>query len=575
MQPIGINLAGEALTPASLLSTAREAFYRGDFDACLSQLDGLASPSPAESCEATLLRARTLIRMQRFAEVVELLGPTLETFVTVDEACTARMLHAAAVSRTPDNLERGQALLEDVASAAETLRAHRAIRGEIAYMLAFVHWMKREHQLVLRYALDAEKAQADVISVRAASLRGYVAEAKERYPEALRLFRSALDAYRWCRERDADLIERIVVQIAALEAALRSATIAGTHTLPAEIGRVGGGTAAGVPGVFRMETAALDAWLFAFDGDRGAAYRSVRIAHVLAPDDRWRVWALAHRAKISAAFDDHAWATEFAAEALELSEGLDWNATDGEERLGLLHLAEVLAQTDPPAAVHVFERYEALTSRPDRALLLHDDVRLWVLEEFVRGLVLRARGNMVDAWRAFKGVHEQAKRVGLVWRATLALIELDATPVSGRPRGDHYLQTAALLVRDHFPHSFLGRRLGRWALVPSDPVAAGLSRQPREVLREILTGKNPKEIAAELSLSEDTIKHYVKTLFAAFGVHSTPQLIVACYRRGIGDPSWWSRLDGPNQLPIPGERPADESMALPAWTSRQAQKRSG
>ena len=554
MQPIVFNPAGDVHTPASPLTIARDAFYRGDFDACLEALDGLASPSPAECCEATLLRARTMIRTQHFAEVVALLGPVLETFATVDEACTARMLHAAAVSRTPGNLERGRVLLEEIAGAAETLHAHRAIRGEIAYMLAFVYWMKREHQEVLRYALAAEKARADVISVRAASLRGYVAEADQRYLEALRLFRFALDAYRSCRERDADLVERIVVQIAALETALRSAAVGGTHALPPEIGRIGDGTAAGVPSVFRMETAALDAWLFAFDGDRAGAYRSVRVAQALAPDARWRVWALAHRAKISAAFDDAAWAADFAAEARELSEDLDWNATDGEERLALVHLAEVLAQTDPLAAVQVFERYEALTSRPDRALLLHDDVRLWVLEEFVRGLVLRARGDVAGAWRAFKGVHEQAKRVGLLWRATLALIELDATPVAGRPRGDHYLQTAALLVREHFPHSFLARRLGRWALVPHDPVAAGLARQPREVLREILTGKNPKEIAAELSLSEDTVKHYVKTLFGAFGVHSTPQLIVACYRRGIGDPSWWSVLDVPNPLPIPGER---------------------
>ncbi len=561
MQPIGFNVTGDALAPAALISTARDAFHRGDHQTCLDRLERLISPTPSEQCEATLLRARSLIRMQRFTEAVVLLEPALESFATVDEACTARMLHAAALSRTPDNLERGQALLEEIASAAETLRAHQAVRGEIAYMLAFVHWMKREHAAVLKYAALAEKARAHAISVRAASLRGYVAEADERYPEALRLFRLALDAYRTCRERDADLLERIVVQIAALETALRSAAVGGTHALPAELGRGGDGTASG-PGVLRMETAALDAWLFAFDGDRDGAYRSVRVAHALAPDDRWRVWALAHQAKISAAFDDRAWAAEFAAEARELSEGLDWNATDGEERLALLHLAEALAQTDPLAAVRVFERYEGLTSRPDRALLLHDDVRLWILEEFVRGLVLRVRGDMVGAWRAFKGVHGQAKRVGLLWRATLALIELDATPVAGRPRGDCYLQTAALLVRENFPRSFLARRLGRWAQVPSDPIAAGLARQPREVLRQTLSGKNPKEIAAELSLSEDTVKHYVKTLFGAFGVHSTPQLIVACYRRGIGDPSWWSRLDSPNPPPIPGERAVEPPAKL-------------
>ncbi len=553
MQPTGLDAAGDALVPADILITARDAFDRGEFDACLSLLDGLASPSPAEHRGALLLRARTLIRVWRFADAVALLAPELDAFVTVDDSCTARMLYAAAVSRTPGNLERGQTLLEEIALAAQTLRAQHVVQAEIAYLLAFVHWMKREHELVLKYAVIAEQARTHIVSVRATALRGYVAEANERYPEALRLFRFALAAYRSCPERDADLVERIVVQIAALESSLRSAAITGTHALPPEIGRAASGTVA-VPSVSRMETAALDAWLFAFDGDRRNAYRSVRTARMLAPDDRWRVWALAHCAKISAAFDDHGWAAEFADESRELCERQDWNATDGEERLALLDLTEALVRTDPVGAVNVFGRYEALTSSPDRALLLHDDVRLWILEEFVRGLVLRERGDTAAAWRAFKGVYEQAKRVGLLWRATLALIELDATPMIGRPRGDHYLQTAALLVRDHFPRSFLARRLGRWALVPHDPVAAGLARQPREVLREILTGKNPKEIAADLSISEDTVKHYVKTLFAAFGVHSTPQLIIACYRRGIGDPSWWSRLETDNPLPIPGER---------------------
>lgn len=59
----------------------------------------------------------------------------------------------------------------------------------------------------------------------------------------------------------------------------------------------------------------------------------------------------------------------------------------------------------------------------------------------------------------------------------------------------------------------------------------------------VLTGRNPKEIAARMRLSEDTVKGYMKTLFRAFAVNSTPQLLVACYDRGIGSPSWWNVLD--------------------------------
>jgi DNA-binding CsgD family transcriptional regulator len=74
-------------------------------------------------------------------------------------------------------------------------------------------------------------------------------------------------------------------------------------------------------------------------------------------------------------------------------------------------------------------------------------------------------------------------------------------------------------------------------------VASKLSRQPRQVLRHVLTGKNPKEIAAAMALSESTVKGYMKTLFRTFAVNSTSRLLVACYERGIGSPSWWDALE--------------------------------
>jgi len=544
MQPIGIDVGSGVLTP-SFLTVAREAYFRGDFELCTDALERATPLSPVERREASLLWARAQYRTLRFSEIVAFLGPILGTFVTVDEVCTAKMLHATSVARSkgPGNLDRGLSLLEALAVAAKELGAHRAIQGEIAYMLAFVHWMKRDYSAVLRYALIAERSDADVISVRATSLRGYVALAAERYPEALELFRFAHRAYRACRERDADLVLRIIVQIAALEVTLRSATIAGTHALADGGGRYVDDAAAEVPGVFRMEIAALDAWLYAFDGDRKKAYRKVRVAERLAPNDAWRVWALANRAQISAALGDADWAAEYAAEALEISRRIDWNATDDEERVGLLHLTEILAVTDPPQAVQVLRRYDRLTTKVDRALLMHDDVRLWILETFVRALVHRNRGEIEQAREALQRVRLEAQRVGIRWREALALIELDAIHSEPLEHSERPLQLATALVREHFPRSFLARRLGRWFQAAVDPIAAKLAPRPRQVLRHVLTGKNPKEIAAVMALSEDTVKGYTKTLFRAFSVNSTPQLLVTCYQRGIGSPSWWDALD--------------------------------
>jgi DNA-binding NarL/FixJ family response regulator len=479
---------------------------------------------------------------------VSFLEPRLGSFVTVDQACTAKMLYAAALARGSGErtVERGLALLEAVEAAALELGAHRVVRGKIAYLLASVHWLKRDYAAVSRYAVIAERARADVVTVRAVALRGYVALAQERYRDALELFRSALRAYRACNERDADLVLGILVQIASLEVTLRSASVVGTHALPDGSGRVDDDAVAKIPGVLSMQIASMDACLYAFDGERRMAYRYTRLAERLAPNDAWRVFALANRAKISFGLGDYDWAVELAADALELAERVDWDASPSDERMVLLHLTEILARTDPPAAVKLFRRYDRLTADIDRARLLHDDARLWICDTFVRALIHRLQGESALAYQAFEAVHAHGRRVGIVWRQTAALIEMDA--IGTMSRHERPLQTAVELIRENFPRSFLARRVGRWSQAFADPVAMALAPQPREVLRYLLSAMDTKKIAAVMRLSEHTVKQYICTLFRAFDVHSKEELLVACYERGIGSPAWWNALDDKKPL---------------------------
>lgn len=495
-----------------------------------------------------LLRARALIRLRRPHEVISLLDPVLSAFTGIDEVSTARMLHATAVARS-QGIDRGLALLLQTEAAARAFNAHRAIRGELAYEIGYVYWLMRDCERTLEYTLLAEASRADIISVRAASLRAFCAIYKERYSQALALFRSARRAYDFCSAKDQTLVEMLVFQVATLEVALQSKGVVGTHALPASAGtRLPAETCAGGATEYRALTATMDAWLYAFENDRANAYRMARYAETAAPDPGWRIWVIANRAKIFGAFGDLVGAADFAEAALEMVDEVDWESSTSEVRVALLHLAEILARTAPLDAVRIFDRYKALTSEVDRSLVFRSDVRLWILETFVRGLVSRIRGDVSDAWHAFKDVYNAASRVGIVWRSALALIELDSTPVAHRPKGDHYLQAAAALVREHFPQSFIARRLGRWTMAHEDPVAKGLAPQPREVLRHLLAGKNSAEISSALGLAEGTIRNYVKSLHAAFNVHSTPQLLVACYERGIGTPAWWDALAEHDEL---------------------------
>lgn len=539
MQP---NCSAGTASGSGLTSTnaaARDAWFRGDFEVCLEILDGLGAAGDGQGDdegglrETLLLRARALLRLRRPAEVVALLGDVLSTFRGIDEGCTARMLHGEAVARVGDP-DRGLALLTEVYAAGQALGAHRAIRGEIAYKIAFTHWLKRDYRATLEFAVVAEASQADIISARAAFLRGFVAAAQERYKEALALFHSALEKYRSCRERDQDLMELIVFQISAFELNLRSADVRGTHAVQLSGTRI---VALDRPGVSPMGIASRDAWLFALDGDRERAFEKARVAQRLAPTPCWQVWALANRAQLKSEFGDPDGAREFGADALEIAERIDWEQFDGDERLALLVLAEALAVTNKPAAVQVLRRYDALRTDVDRALAHQNDIRVWILETFVRGLVLRIEGEHGQAYDAFEAVYRACERVGMRWRAALALIELDATPL-GR-RGDFHLELAARIIHEHFPQAYLARRLGRWNNVYRDPVAAKLAPSERKVLRQLLDGKSQKEVAAALGLTPDTVGFYVKVLLRKFDVRSTLELAVLCYKRGLGSPSWW------------------------------------
>lgn len=65
----------------------------------------------------------------------------------------------------------------------------------------------------------------------------------------------------------------------------------------------------------------------------------------------------------------------------------------------------------------------------------------------------------------------------------------------------------------------------------SSPEAALTERQ-REVLQRLLGGRTISQIAAELDIAESTAKHHALAVYAAFGVSSRADLILAAARRG-------------------------------------------
>jgi two-component system, NarL family, response regulator len=61
----------------------------------------------------------------------------------------------------------------------------------------------------------------------------------------------------------------------------------------------------------------------------------------------------------------------------------------------------------------------------------------------------------------------------------------------------------------------------------------GLSLRELEVLNMIVQGKANKQIAYELSISEDTVKHHIKNILRKLGVEDRTQAVTAAIRRGV------------------------------------------
>jgi DNA-binding CsgD family transcriptional regulator/tetratricopeptide (TPR) repeat protein len=527
--------------PESALAEARSYGVAGDYERCLATLDEIGVLTGRSASEALLLRAFVLCRLHRFSEVLAILDPEDPVFTTVEDKYGARLRLAAVLVRSGE-VDRGLAILQDLSATARALGLGPEIQAEIAYEQAHGFFMRRDLPRVIHFARVAEAERADSVSARGTMLRAAATVSQGDYPAALQIFHEALDACYRSRDLDQHLVANIVMQISTLELILRSSTVIGSLRTQRRFEAIDF-TKHPTLRVLGMATMATEAWHHALDGNRAAAFRFGRRAAELAANDYWHVWTAAQRAGIAKAFGNVDAAREHAAEAVQRAFTLEWGSAVGDETLALLSLAEVLADTDPPVATEIFFRYERLAVTYDPSQFYYDDPRLVAYAAYVRGLIHRINGRLPEARDEFQNAYRRYREIGHLWRSALTLIELDASRVPDEPHSEFYLETAALIIREHFSRSFLVRRLGRWLRAYDDSIVANLSPSKREVLRHLLEGCSPKDIARRKCLAEGTVRNHICEIEAAFEVHSIQELMAACYRRGLGVASWSDEFD--------------------------------
>jgi len=66
--------------------------------------------------------------------------------------------------------------------------------------------------------------------------------------------------------------------------------------------------------------------------------------------------------------------------------------------------------------------------------------------------------------------------------------------------------------------------------------APHLTKRQLDVLRLLAAGRSTVEIAAELGLSQTTVRNYVANLLAALGAHTRLQAVIAAREAGLIEP---------------------------------------
>ncbi|HEY4441969.1 MAG TPA: LuxR C-terminal-related transcriptional regulator [Candidatus Elarobacter sp.] len=194
---------------------------------------------------------------------------------------------------------------------------------------------------------------------------------------------------------------------------------------------------------------------------------------------------------------------------------------------------------DHRAAGTALTRFDGIGRRPDPSQVLHPekrDPRLAGWYAYVLGLVRRGEGDPSSAAVAFRVAIDAFAGCGYLWREAHARIDLAAT--AGVADAGTHLERAVALIGEHFPDSFLARRLGPWMRAAVDPLVSSLTAAERDVLRHLLEGRTQREIAALTGRAYNTVRTQMQALHRKLGTSSEHQIVVACARRGIGAPTW-------------------------------------
>lgn len=518
------------------LAAARESWFEGNFQGCLAALEHVHPVTATQRIETVLLRARALLRLGDAVTVVAILREAESWFAGVDAVTTLRMLLGSAIARV-ESEGAGLSILDDAAVYGREHDAHDSILAEIDYYRALVYWTRRDLEAAEALAISVARSSTDIITARAGQLASIIEAARGRHTDSYYAALAALRTLHQCGNRDDHLEANLLHQVAVYEAELRGMINVPQRRLASPVMDSPLADVAPIP---RMFAALYNLYGALLDDDEDKAFAEGRFADNLAQSNGYRSRALADRAKVSRVYNEPRNAREFISHAAELAESFDWDGAADDEALSILAVAEELRWYDVPKAKGLVDRYESISGKRDFLLVRTHDERYRALEDLLIGAV-RSMGpeRDLDAIARLRRACSTFRSIGYLSRTAWTLIELDEAYQRFGVIGpnDYFLASAQQIIQQHFPRSFLARRIGTWEKVDNQPIGLNLTAAQKEVSQALCAGKTVDEIAEERRCSRVTVRNHIDAAMRRIGVHSRADLLRELARGGWFGPS--------------------------------------
>ena len=161
-------------------------------------------------------------------------------------------------------------------------------------------------------------------------------------------------------------------------------------------------------------------------------------------------------------------------------------------------------------------------------------------------------GYLLAPWARGHGHGARALRLACAWGfTTLGLEVVTWYAHAGNEASRRTARAVGFQVADHVFRGYLaqrGERRDAWigTLTPADLAAAasrgdakgrylgpGLTRRELDVLREITRGHSNRAIAADLGISENTVKNHVRSILEKLQAKSRAEAVVIGLRQGL------------------------------------------